>query len=288
MIGYQYFRYGEIDWRRHHGALVPLGMPHVNKSLKTWGARRLVVTHRALFVRWEDQFDQQSSGGEWWHVIKDQLEDFDVLSRNTRSKIRRGIKRFEAGLTRREKILSEGYKVYKSAFERYQTFERIYSEDSFQQSIIDLPVETEFWSVRDRVSGQLVAFSENIVRDGACFYDTMWFQPDALRAYAGYLLIHEMNKHYLNERKLHYISDGARNISHKTNVHGFLEQKFKFRRAYARLRMVYFPGVGILVKILYPVRRLFTDRSISLLQKIAVVLEQERIRRTCLGSGEEV
>ena len=287
MIGYKYFRYNGIDWRRHHGALVSLGMPHVDKPLQVADARRLLVKHRALFIRWEDQFDQLSTG-EWWHVIKDELEDFDALSRNTRSKLRRGAKRFEAGTAKRKSILAEGYEVYKSAFDRYQTFEEMHSEKAFQQAIAKLPENTEFWAVREQESGQMVAFSENLVQDGACFYDTMWFQPDALRAYAGYLLIHAMNKHYLNERGLLYVSDGARSISHQTNVHEFLEQKFTFRRAYARLRVVYFPGLSILVKLLYPFRTLFNNRSASLLQKIAVVLEQERIRRACLASGEEM
>jgi hypothetical protein len=287
MIGYKYFRNNGIDWRRLHGALVPLGMPHVDKALQVADARRLVIKHRALFIRWEDKFDQLSIA-EWWHVIKDQLENFDALSRNTRSKVRRGTKRFQTEPIGRKEILSEGYEVYKSAFDRYQTFEEMLSEQAFQQAITDLPAETEFWAVREQESGQMVAFSENLVRDTACFYNTMWFQPDALRAYAGYLLIHEMNKHYLNERRLNYVSDGARNISHQTNVHEFLEQKFKFRRAYARLRVVYFPGVGILVKLLYPFRTMFNDRSASLLQKIAVVLEQERIRRTCMAVWEKM
>ena len=287
MIGYKYFRYKKIDWRLHHGALVPLAMPHVKKSLQIADARRLLVKHRALFVRWEDLFDQLSTA-EWWHVIKDELEDFDSLSKNTRSKVRRGAKGFVVGATGRNSILVEGYEVYRSAFDRYQTFEDRLSEQAFQQAVADLPGETEFWAVWEQESGHMVAFSENLVRDNACFFNTIWFEPNALRVYAGYLLIHEMNKHYLNERGLRYVSDGARNINHQTAVHEFLEQKFKFRRAYARLRVVYFPGVGILVKLLYPFRTLFSVRSASLLQKIAVVLEQERIRRACLEPGEQV
>lgn len=284
MIGYRYFRTARGDWRHHHGALVPLGMPHVEKDLPVADARRMLIKHRALFIRWEDRFDHLNTG-EWWHVIKDELEDFDTLSRNTRSKVRRGIKRYEALPASREEILAQGYAVYRSAFDRYETFEEMFSEQAFRQAIAELPEETEFWAVRELESGQMVSFSENLVRDEACFYNTMWFQPDALRGYAGYLLIHEMNKHYLNNRGLRYVSDGARNISHQTNVHEFLEQKFKFRRAYARLRVVYLPGMGLLIRLLYPFRDIFKGRSSSLLQKIAVALEQERIHRACTATG---
>ena len=111
----------------------------------------------------------------------------------------------------------------------------------------------------------------------------MWFSPESLKEYAGYLLVHEMNKHYLNERGCNYVTDGARNISHKTNVHDFLQDKFRFRRAYTTLNVVYAPGVGFAVRCLYPFRRFFRGRSSSILGKIRVLLQLEYIHRTCKG-----
>jgi hypothetical protein len=282
MIGYQYFRRRDMVWRRHHGALIPLTMPHAIPPVPAREGLSLTVRHHAPFVRWEEGFDQLESG-EWWHVIKDVSEELASLSSNTRSKVRRGLKRFVANPLPREAILSEGYDVYRAAFHRYESFEAMFNYADFRQAVEMLPAETEFWAVRDRDSGKMVAFSENLVRDDACFFDTIWFEPGALKAYAGYVLFHEMNKHYLNDRGLRYISDGARNISHQTNVHEFLEQKFGFRRAYAKLRVMYFPGVGVAVRLLYPFRRWFAGRPAPLFQKIAVLLEQERIRRSCLA-----
>jgi len=148
-----------------------------------------------------------------------------------------------------------------------------------------LPSETEFWAVRDKNNNELVAFSENMVRDNACFYNTIWFQPKALQTYAGYVLFSEMNKYYLNDRGLKYVSDGARNISHQTNIHEFLQQKFGFRKAYSSLRVRYFPSVKFLIFVIYPFRRWFANRSFGIFQKIAVLLKQESIRRSCLEKG---
>ena len=261
-------------------------MPHVSLVLKKREAKRTSIEKRVFFIRWEDNFDQ-SEKGEWWHLIKDNLENLEQLSSNTRSKVRRGLKKAISKPTTREVILEEGYEVYRSAFDRYETFEATFSPSQFREAVKALPEETEFWEARNRETGELVAFSENLVRDQACFYNTMWFQPQALKAYAGYALIHEMNKHYLNERGLRYVSDGARSISHDTSIHDFLEQKFGFRRAYARLRVVYFPGVGAAVRLLYPFRQWFTGRSSGVFQKIAVLLEQERIRRACIEPEEK-
>lgn len=285
MIGYGYFEAHGVVWRRLHGALVPLQMPHAVAVRGGMALRALLLCKRALFARWEEEFDR-AEVSEWWHVIRDGPQNFDTLSGNTKSKIRRGSKRFEAIPVTRDEVLAEGYAVYRAAFARYETFEQILSDHAFAEAIGRLPAETEFWGVRERESGQLVAFSENLVRDDACFYATIWLQPDALKAYAGYLLIHEMNRHYLNDREFRYVSDGARSISHQTNIHRFLEDRFGFRRAYARLRVVYFPGLGAVIAMLYPFRAWFGGRSGTLPTKLAVVLEQERIRRSCQNRGD--
>ena len=287
MIGYEHFEHQGFAWRRHHAAVVPLAMPHLSPSDWNRSLGKLLIKRGALFARWEESFDQENPT-EWWHVIKGTEENFEALSKNTKSKVRRGARVFEAKLACRKEICGEGYSVYRAAFGRYDTFERVYSEKKFQQAVADLPAGTEFWTVREKESGQMVAFSENLVRDNACFYVTIWFCPEALKRYSGYLLIHKMNEHYLNDRRLKYVSDGARNISHQTNIHEFLEQKFGFRRAYARLRVVYAPGVGLAVWLLYPLRKWFSRRSAPMLQKVGVLLEQERIRRACATETDGV
>lgn len=237
-------------------------------------------------ARWETDFDRLDSG-EWWHVIKDQPEELAALSANTRSKVRRGEKRFFAAQEHRNDVVQEGYAVYRAAYRRYSTFEPMLPERDFVKAVCRMPPETEFWGVRERETGLLVAFSENIVRDGACFYNTIWFDPEALQTYAGYVLIHAMNKHYLNERGLRYVSDGSRNISHQTGVHGFLQEKFGFRRAYARLRVTYLPMFGLAVRLLYTFRRRVAGSDSVLAKKVTVVLEQERIRRACIPEPDQ-
>lgn len=281
MIGYQYFCYQTFPWRRLQQVLVPLAMPHVELKLTILQARRLLKEQRSLLLRWDEAFDQSVSS-EWWHIIKDDAEDIYSLNKKTRNMVRRGAKQFDVRVCDRKYIALSGHNVYKSAFARYETFEKCFSESEFENAINKLPEDTEFWGVFDKESGQLVAFSENIVRDDACFYNTMWFEPEPMRRFSGYILFHEMNKHYLNERSCKYVSDGARSISHQTNIHEFLESKFGFRKAYSRLRVVYAPGIYPIIFCLYPFRRFFSRLSGQLFKKLTVLLEQERIRRACL------
>ncbi|MGM9704630.1 MAG: hypothetical protein ACI3YB_01395 [Prevotella sp.] len=48
-----------------------------------------------------------------------------------------------------------------------------------------------------------------------------------------------MNRHYLENRKLKFVSDGARSITNHSNIQPFLIDKFKFRKAYCNIRLTY-------------------------------------------------
>ncbi|WP_416137131.1 hypothetical protein ACM26W_11500 [Halomonas sp. HK25] len=279
MIGYQRICQGDFMWRKHQSTLIPLSMPHREAGLTRSGALALLALHRAPLIRWESDFDCDTPT-EWWHIIKSEEERLESLSSKTRSKVRRGMRQFRIERSTRDTLLAEGYAVYTKAYERYDTFEPIMSQADFVAAIRQLPPETEFWEVRDREKGELVAFGENLVVDDACFSLSLWFTPASLKQYASYALIHLMNCHYLNERKVKYVSNGARSISHDTGMHDFLMERFNFRKAYARLHVVYFPLLSPLVHGLYPFRQPIQQAKGSLFRKLAVLLEQERIRRS--------
>jgi hypothetical protein len=255
-------------------------MPHVLKGVAPSVAGKLLRKHDAFLIRWDENFDGYTES-EWWHVIKDSLETMDSLSASTRSKVRRGLRRYLCAPCSRAAVIAEGFPVYASAYKRYTTFEPCLDESRFIEAIYQLPVETEFWSVRDLDSGRLVAFSENVVRDNSCLYNTIWFTPDGLKKYSSYALFHEMNKYYLNDVGLKYVSDGTRSISHQTNIHEFLQAKFGFRKSYSRLHVIYSKWLFPLVVLLYPFYFFLRLMPGSLFRKISVILEQERIRRSC-------
>ena len=102
-----------------------------------------------------------------------------------------------------------------------------------------------------------------------------------LKFYPSYVLFFEMNNHYINQQKLRYVNDGARSISHVTNVQDFLIHKFKFRRAYSRLHVAYNPKVGVGVHLFYPFRSVVYKLRGSLVEKAGVLLRQEEIVRGC-------
>lgn len=280
MIGYVFYSINDIHWRKSQGGVFPLSPPCRVTTFSEIDARVFLKNRGGFFVRWESEFDLAYET-PWWHVIKDDAATLHDLSSNTRSKVRRGLKTFDCKPITRDTVLNEGYAVYKSAFARYETFEKEFSEKEFVDAVSSLPNEAEFWGVRDKKNDALVAFSENYVESGTCFYNSIWFEPDGLRKYSSYALFYEMNRSYLEDREFRYVSDGARSLSHATNIHDFLESKFGFRKAYSFLNVVYSPWLKVTVSVTYPFRSLVKAVPFSPFRKASILLTQEEIRRKC-------
>lgn len=286
MLGYKLVAQGSFSWRLSQKGLFPLSPPQKIVVLEPPFLVKLMKDHSALYIRWESEFDAEEATS-WWHVICDKRLDLSDLSKNTRSKVRRGMKKFYTEMLSREVVVEEGYKVYCSSFSRYDTHEEQYSEKRFIDAVLGMPENTEFWGVRGKESGALVAFSENYIEDDVCFYNTIWFDPGALKEYSSYVFFFELGLYYLGERGFKYISDGARSISHGTQIHEFLQSKFGFRKAYAFLNVRYQPLLGMCVAVLYSFRKLIALVPSDKFKMIASFLEQERIHRECnqLKSG---
>jgi hypothetical protein len=276
MIGYQWFVHENLPWRFHHGAVIPLFMPHVNVHFSEKELEALRQKSAAFFIRFDTNFDHPKKS-EWWHVIKDSEFTLESYSSNTRSKIRRGLKSLISVKLSREDVISEGYQVYRSAYDRYVTFEQMCSKPQFEIAVKLMPPETEFMGVRCRESWELLAFSENIVRDNACLFNTIWFNPKGLKRYSSYVLIYDMCRYYLGDMKFRYVSDGSRNLSHATNIHQFLEGTFLFRKSYSTMQLVYAPSVRFALSCLYPLRSLFRFEGSNFVKKIRLLLRQHEI-----------
>jgi hypothetical protein len=280
MIGYSYFEEGGFCWRFSQNVIMPLSMPHVLDGVNKPLAKKILKEKGGWLLRWDSGLDDYPSS-DWWHVIKDGSEVLSELPKKTRYMIRKASEIFLVQQWSKDRVAQECYQVYCNAYKRYQTYEPKFNESEFRDAVNALPANTEFWVVSRKDTDEIAGFAENLVRDNSCFYVSMWLDPEEMRHFAGYLLFHEMNKHYLNGMKLDYVSDGARSISHKTEIHQYLISKFHFRRAYAKLNVVYKPWLYLVVSVLYPARNALSLMPFTIFRKISVVLRQEEIRRKC-------
>lgn len=195
----------------------------------------------------------------FWHVIKDSFGGMDELSSNVRNQIRRAQKTLDIRKISVEEMLAQGYDVYCAAWENYKhtAIASMTTRECFNSDIANTDMAThDFWGCIDRESCTLVAYAINTVANRCCEYNSMKARPAYLkRYYPFYGLLYEMNRYYLEECGLDYVNDGARSITEHSGIQDFLIQKFKFRKAYSRLHIVYRFPLGLLVKLAYPFRK---------------------------------
>lgn len=208
----------------------------------------------------------------FWYVIKDTFGGMEELSSKMRNQIKRCFRSMRVERISRDFLLNNGYEVFVRAAESYAIKLQPPTREEFAARIRNA-AENEYWGVIDIETENLVAFSMNFVSDESCEYRTMKAIPEYQKRYAYYGLIYEMNRYYLDEQKLKYVNDGARSITGHSNIQPFLIDKFKFRKAYCHIKVHYKWWFGLLVKILYPFRKLILNR------KVKAILDMETMAR---------
>lgn len=266
------------NWLKYNGSIIPSSPPHIMVTESKVEIKKLLISSKSFLARWVSNFDV-SIYSSFWYVINDKGLGIEDYSKNTRSKIRRGLKNFVVKKIEKSELINHGYKVYVAAFKRYKTINKPMSSIKFIKHINSLDKGWEFWGVYSRETNELIAYSQNKIVTDQCYYSTIKFHEKYLKMYSSYALYFVMNSYYLKERKLKYVNEGTRSILHETNVQSFLIDKFKFRKAYCKLHVQYHPLVTPIIFVLYPFRKIIVRSNLLFFRKIGVVLSQEQLHR---------
>lgn len=194
----------------------------------------------------------------FWEVICDKFYRIDELPSKTRNQIRRCLRDCNIKkLTAIELINSNGYKVYKEAFNRYHDIAvTIPPKTEWERGILNDSTH-EFWGVFEKETEELIAWAMNTVSNEYVNYNVLKAIPEKMnRHYPYFGLLYTMNQHYLEEKSCKYVTDGWRSVTEHSGIQPFLEKNFKFRKAYCNFKLYYASWFGYVVKILYPLRSL--------------------------------
>ena len=200
----------------------------------------------------------------FWYVIKDTFGEMEELSSKMRNQVKKCFKTMRVERISSEYLMANGYEVYVEASDSYRIKAVAPTKEEFENRIKS-SVENEYWGVIDIETNKLVAFCMNAVTDESCEYRTMKAIPKYQKLYAYYGLIYEMNRYYLEERKVKYVNDGARSITNHSNIQPFLIDKFKFRKAYCHLSIKYKWWLAVAINCLFPFRKLIPLRHVKAL-----------------------
>ena len=249
-------------YRLYKGAWVWGSEPHENSTPLIFHAF-LFLSCGGCMVRNVYDFDCREETS-FWYVIKDSFGGMEELSSKMRNQVKKCFKTMRVEIISSECLLSDGYEVYVEATDNYRVKAVPPTKEEFERRIKNSE-ENEYWGVFDIETDKLVAFSMNAVREECCEYRTMKAIPKYQKLYAYYGLIYEMNRYYLEERKLKYVNDGARSITNHSNIQPFLIEKFNFRKAYCHLEITYKWWLRCIINLLYPFRTVIPIRQVKAL-----------------------
>ena len=260
------------DWRKYNGALIS-NLP-ADKDVDSINIISKIKSSRSLFARWVTNFDCQEDM-PFWYIIKDGSCGIDSYSRNTRNQIRKGLNNFEVKKIHKSVIVEHGYAIYVAALRNYKGWKRVLSKHDFISSLSDI---FQYWGVFN-TEGRLIGYAQNRVSDNSCDYSIIKIHPRWLNNYPFYALFYKMNQYYLDTLQLDYVTDGARSISHETNIQQFLIHKFRFRKAFCNIHIIYHPLLRPFIFLLFPFRHILGLIPLDFCKKVNVILFQEKIRR---------
>lgn len=253
-------------------SLIPRLAPYV--LVDTKNIISLIKSNKVLFARWVTNFDCKEKR-PFWYVIKDNDTNINSYSSNTRNQIRKGLKNCHIRIINKSEIKKNGYNIYKAAFKNYKGAQKFKSKKEF---LLELKDKFHCWGIYDK-KNNFIGYAQNRILNDFCDYSKIKVFPKNLKEYPYYALLYEMNKYYLDEMKLKYVSNGTKSISHQTNIQELLIKKFNFRKAYCNLHIMYHPIIKPIIYFLFPMRKFFQYIPFNIFYNIYTVLYQEEIRR---------
>lgn len=231
----------------HFGALLRDG--EVSSAL----ADDLLRSLGGSWVQWTQPVLDASRWKGWFAVICRQFTAVEAIeSSNVRSKLRRGLKRCRVAKVSIDEFLAHAFEIHDAAVSGYANASAArLSSEAFrahverERGFDDL---RHYWLVF--IEEQAVAYAKTIIHGTEeADYTALKFHPEHLKHYPSYALIHEMNRHYLEEAKFAYVNDGQRSVLHDTNLQDFLVKDLGFERHAVQLRMHYSRGLGLAMNL---------------------------------------
>lgn len=272
-------------WKYYNHALIPDAAPHELPDVdslhrpETWKKRE----GRVLLARWTTDFDCGQQTG-WWYCICDRPFDMQALKSKRRNVIKNADKYCAVSICDPLEYEGELLELYNDAQNTYeQANRRLTDKNSFHSFLNKISADGDvdfyicFLKETEEVAGYAIVknFSEYAE------YQAHKVKPQLEKYQVNAALVKAVLEHYADRLgKNYYVSDGARNINHKTNFQDYLEKYFGFRKAYCTLHIRYRGIMKTAVSMLFPLRNgLKKFDHNKLVHQINGVLRMEEYRR---------
>lgn len=135
--------------------------------------------------------------------------------------------------------------------------------ESFKKEVASWTDPVIIFGGFDRESNQLCGYAYLTEHSDYVEFNVLRVDPECERNGINAAMVAAIVENY-NDRlgTDFYINDGSRSIRHETAFQDYLEKYFGFRKAYCKLHMVYRFPINVIVKILYPFRKMIKGKTI--------------------------
>jgi len=203
---------------------------------------RYVRRKRAWGAMWSYDFDY-AQAGPWYKCICDTANyDIDrISSANSRSKVRRSLKRCSVRPVTYVWLADNGYETYLNASQRYNNFAPI-TKENFRQMMRSYANVGGRQALGVFVQEALAAYATLFVCGSTVYTYALKFDPTYAQSYPMYALLYFICHHYLATKSYKQIDNGTRPLLHETDISDFLLH-LGWRKQYCRLALYLRPDV---------------------------------------------
>lgn len=272
----------KIDgWKYYNHAVIPTTAPHEEPDTTPIldGSVWKDVGEKAFLARWTTDFDCGYET-EWWWIIKDAPYNIDALSSSSRKHIKQALKKCYVKRVNPENYRDELWDVFDSAYARYKNSTNSQNENAFKSGLKQID-GVDYWAGFDCETNLMIGYMTCVEHETYVIAQTAKYIPSYMNRGSSAAIYHYVLQYYLNEKKKKYVCGGERTIYHITNTQDYKIQKFGYRKAYCRLHIVYRKPVGLLIRILMPIRKiLYKFNRVGIISKINGILRMEEICRS--------
>lgn len=236
----------------------------------------------AYFASYITEFDCREET-KWWFTIKSDEYDLSQLPSKKRYEITKAKKFCNSKKISPLDYKTELFECYKKSFEAYPEIYRPanFDYESFCKSCEEwCKEEYSVYACYYKENNLLIGFNLVTLKENILGLTMQKTNPEYEKYNSNASLIDCMLNDW-NEKlkdKEVIISNGSRSIKQQTNFNSYLEKYFGFRKAYAKLRIVYKFPIGIIVKILKPFRFLLKNTKNPFLYNVYCVLKMDSLR----------
>lgn len=268
---------GSIDIEKRYSignhCLMWNGYPRKEIRLDDTTVKALMRKKGAWICRNLYDFDCSDSTN-FWEIICDKPFEIEDLPSKVRNQVRRCVKDCEIRhLTNIELINADGYNVYLLSYERYHDIIKNPVTREVYESKLKRDSHLDIYGVFRKEDNLCIAYAWNVIDHDVVKYSALKAIPQYLnKHYPFYGLLYVMTRDYLNNGYT-YVTDGFRSLTGHSNIQPFLEQKFRFRKAYCKINITYVWWLKLFINLVFPFKSLITN------SKLSVLLNMEQIRR---------